>query len=204
MTTEHAIQFESRDQGEEAARADMYGLLTTLLHVPPAQAVLDAIAAAPTAGESLLQQAWADLVATCRSAQQEAVRAEYEQLFYGVGRPEVMLYGSFYLSGFLMEKPLAVLRTDLAGLGLQRADDIVESEDHLASLCAVMRHLITSDEVTHAALQVQRDFFSAHMQSWVLDCCQAIQQSPHADFYKPVAHLAELFFEVEIQAFAMA
>tara|TARA_R110001599_G_scaffold159052_2_gene346240 strand:+ start:52762 stop:53376 length:615 start_codon:yes stop_codon:yes gene_type:complete len=204
MTPELSIQFETRDQGEEAARADMYSLLATLLYAPPAQALLDTIASAPTEGEGALQRAWTELVEACRVTRQEAVREEYEQLFYGVGRPEVMLYGSFYLSGFLMEKPLAALRTDLAKLGLQRADDIVESEDHLASLCAVMCHLITSDDMMHANLQVQRDFFSEHMQQWVMDCCQAIQTSPHARFYRPVARLAETFFEVEIQAFAMS
>lgn len=203
MTPELSIQFETRDQGEEDARADMYSLLATLLYAPPTQALLDTIASAPADGESALQTAWMELVDACRDAQQETVREEYEQLFYGVGRPEVMLYGSFYLSGFLMEKPLAALRTDLAKLGLQRADDIVESEDHLASLCAVMCHLIMSDDVMHASLQVQRDFFAEHMQQWVVDCCQAIQQSPHAGFYRPVARLAETFFEVEMQAFAM-
>lgn len=203
MTPELSIQFETRDQGEEDARADMYSLLATLLYAPPTQALLDTIASAPADGESALQTAWMELIDACRDAQQETVREEYEQLFYGVGRPEVMLYGSFYLSGFLMEKPLAALRTDLAKLGLQRADDIVESEDHLASLCAVMCHLIMSDDVMHASLQVQRDFFAEHMQQWVVDCCQAIQQSPHAGFYRPVARLAETFFEVEMQAFAM-
>lgn len=203
MTSTQSIKFESQDQGEETARADVYGLLATLLYAPPAQGLLDTIGNAPAEGSSILEQAWADLVAACKSAQQENVREEYEQLFVGVGRPEVMLYGSFYLSGFLMEKPLAELRTDLAALGLQRSDNVVESEDHLASLCEVMRYLIASDDVVHANLAAQEKFFNAHMRAWILDCCKAMEASANAHFYKRVAGLARVFFEVEMQAFDM-
>jgi len=204
MTSTQSIKFESQDQGEETARADVYGLLATLLYAPPSQNLLTTIANAPVDGTSALEQAWAELVAACKTAQQENVREEYEQLFIGVGRPEVMLYGSFYLAGFLMEKPLAELRTDLAALGLQRSDEVVESEDHLASLCEVMRYLIASDDVVHANLAAQEKFFNTHMRGWVLDCCEAIEASQNAHFYKPVACLARVFFEVEMQAFDMA
>lgn len=204
MTSTQAIKFESQDQGEETARADLYGLLATLLYAPPSQALLDTIGSAVVQGDSVLEHAWADLVAACKTAQQEAVREEYELLFIGVGKPEVMLYGSFYLSGFLMEKPLAELRTDLSLLGLQRSDDVVESEDHLASLCEVMRYLIAADDVVHANLAAQEKFFNAHMRAWVLDCCNALESSRNANFYKPVARLAHIFFEVEMQAFDMA
>lgn len=203
MTTAQSIKFESPDQGEETARADVYGLLATLLYAPPPQDLLDTIAAAPVQGDSGLEHAWVDVVAACKTVTQEEAREEYEQLFVGVGKPEVMLYGSYYLSGFLMEKPLAELRTDLAQLGLQRSDNVVESEDHLATLCEVMRYLIASDDVVHANLTVQKKFFNDHMQAWVLDCCAAIEASPNAKFYKPVARLARQFFEVEIQAFDM-
>lgn len=204
MTSTQSIKFESQDQGEETARADLYGLLATLLYAPPPQALLDTIGNSVLAGDSVLEQAWADLVAACKTAQQEAVREEYELLFVGVGKPEVMLYGSYYLSGFLMEKPLAELRTDLSLLGLQRSDDVVESEDHLASLCEVMRYLIASDDVVHANLAAQEKFFNAHMRAWVVDSCNAIEASSNAKFYKPVARLARIFFEVEMQAFDMA
>lgn len=204
MTSTQSIKFESQDQGEETARADVYGLLATLLYAPPSQTLLATIGNAPVEGTSTLEQAWAELVAACKTAQQENVREEYEQLFIGVGRPEVMLYGSFYVSGFLMEKPLAELRTDLAALGLQRSDDVVESEDHLASLCEVMRYLIASDDVVHANLAAQEKFFNTHMRAWVLDCCEAIETSQNAHFYKAVACLARVFFEVEMQAFDMA
>jgi TorA maturation chaperone TorD len=204
MTTAQPLKFESPDQGEETARADLYGLLATLLCAPPSQALLDTIASAQDQGEGVLGQAWADLVKACRTARAEAVREEYEQLFIGVGKPEVMLYGSYYIAGFLMEKPLAVLRTDLARLGLQRADAVVESEDHIAALCEVMRYLIASDDAIHANLATQKQFFCDHMQMWVPGLCTALESHPQVKFYLPVARLARSFFEIEMQAFDMA
>ena len=198
------LHFERPDQGEEAARADLYGVLATLFSKPPQQHLLDRIAASGGAGDSVLQLAWTELVAACNNARQEAVREEYEHLFIGVGKPEVMLYGSYYLSGFLMEKPLAVLRTDLAALGLERAQAVVESEDHIGTLCEVMRYLIASDDIKLASLATQKTFFADHLQPWAVRACDAVEAHPDANFYRPVARLARAFFEVEMQAFDMA
>lgn len=203
MTNPQPLKFETPDQGEETARADLYGLLATLFCAPPSQALLDTIASARAEGNGILERAWAELVAACKQARAESVREEYEQLFIGVGKPEVMLYGSYYLSGFLMEKPLAVLRTDLADLGLQRSEAVVESEDHIATLCEVMRYLIASDDIVHANIATQKKFFADHMQAWVADLCTALEAHPNAKFYIPVSHLARGFFEVEMQAFDM-
>lgn len=204
MTTAQPMKFEAPDQGEETARADLYGLLATLFYAPPSQELLDTIGSSQAQGDGVLERAWADLAAACRQAQAEPVREEYEQLFIGVGKPEVLLYGSYYLSGFLMEKPLAVLRTDLANLGLQRSDSVAESEDHIATLCEVMRYLIASDDIVNANLEKQKKFFADHMQAWVLDCCTALEAHAQATFYRPVSRLARAFFEVEMQAFDMA
>ena len=203
MTTAQAMTFESPDQGEETARADLYGLLASLFSFPPSQALLDTIGAAPTDGDAVLEVAWADLVEDCKNTDQESVREEYEQLFIGVGKPEVMLYGSYYLSGFLMEKPLAELRTDLAALGIERAQSVVESEDHIGTLCEVMRYLIASDDILNANVATQKTFFANHMQEWVLRACTAIDAHPQAYFYRSVAALAVAFFEVEMLAFDM-
>lgn len=203
MTTQE-MAFETPDRGEEEARAEIYGVLATLFYAPPQQALLDAIAAVPVVGDSLLEQAWSELADACRHAQPAKVREEYEGLFIGVGKPEVLLYGSFYLSGFLMEKPLAELRADLAKLGLERSEAMPESEDHLAALCDVMRYLITSDDAVHASLAAQLKFFDTHMRSWVLTCCEAVGNHPDARFYRLAALLARRFFEVEMQAFDMA
>ena len=204
MTTTQTLKFESPDQGEETARADLYGLLATLYSAPPSQDLIDTIASARSEGEGVLQHAWAALVGVCRTARAEPVREEYETLFIGVGKPEVMLYGSYYLSGFMMEKPLAALRTDLANLGLVRDDAVPESEDHIAMLCEVMRYLIASNDIAQASLANQQAFFAAHMQPWLIALCDAIDAHPSSDFYRAVTGLARIFFEVEMQAFDMA
>ncbi len=204
MTTTQALKFEAPDQGEETARADLYGLLAALFYAPPSQQLLDTIAAAPADGDGVLQQAWTGLAVACKEYRAEQVRNEYETLFIGVGKPEVMLYGSYYLSGFLMEKPLAALRGDLGRLGLQRDDGIPESEDHIAALCEVMRYLIASDDIAQAGMAAQKQFFAEHMQPWVERMCDAVIAHPHAHFHAALAHFTKCFFEVEMQAFDMA
>ncbi|HJV73729.1 MAG TPA: molecular chaperone TorD family protein [Noviherbaspirillum sp.] len=204
MPTTQSTDFEEPGYGEEAGRANLYGVLATLFYEPPSQALLDGIAASSGDNDSLLQQAWNQLAGACRHADAAAVRDEYEALFIGVGKPEVMLYGSYYLSGFLMEKPLATLRSELASLGLQRDERMPESEDHIAGLCEVMRHLILSDDAPSAGLDTQMRFFAGHMQPWVNEMCDAMLSHPDARFYKAVAVLAMRFFDVEKQAFDMA
>lgn len=204
MTTVQTLKFETPDQGEETARADLYGLLAALFHAPPSRALLDSIAGAPAHGDGVLEVAWRELALVCKSTSQEAAREEYEALFLGIGKPEVILYGSYYLAGFMMEKPLVELRTELAALGLERSASVVESEDHIASLCEVMRYLIASDDAVNTTVARQKLFFGNHMQAWILDMCGALATHPKAKFYLPVAHLAQCFFEVEMQAFDMA
>jgi TorA maturation chaperone TorD len=204
MSQPAPLKFEKLDQGEETARADLYGLLATLFYAPPPQSLLDTIASARSEGDGLLEQAWAGLVAACKGAREEEVRVEYDHLFIGVGKPEVLLFGSYYIAGFLMEKPLVELRDDLARLGLARSETMAESEDHMAALCEVMRYLIASDDVVNANLANQQAFFSAHMQPWVVKFCDVLAANGSAKFYQPVAQLAKAFFEVEMQAFDMA
>ncbi|OWW21333.1 TorD/DmsD family molecular chaperone [Noviherbaspirillum denitrificans] len=204
LASTHTLKFEAPDRGEEAARADLYRLLAGLFYGPPAQDLLDAIAHAPAAGNGVLQQAWNDLAEACEDADAQKVRDEYESLFIGVGKPEIMLYASYYLSGFLMEKPLAALRDDLVALSLQRSESMPESEDHIAALCEVMRYLIESDDAVHNGLATQKQFFSTHLQPWAGEMCDVIMHHPQAVFYAEVARLAKEFLEVETQAFDMA
>jgi TorA maturation chaperone TorD len=197
------IRFERQGQGEEAARAELYAVLAMLFYAPPLQDLLEEIGPNPVAGEGLLVDAWRELQQACRETDAEQVRDEYETLFIGVGKPEVFLYGSYYLSGFMMEKPLAQLRTDLARLGLERVDDMPESEDHFAALCDVMRFLILSGEVPHGNIATQKEFFATHIQPWAYRMCNAVIEHPQARFYNAVARLAKAFVSVEMQAFDM-
>ena len=191
---------------EEAARAEVYGLLAQLYYAPPAAELLDALRVAATeapAPGAFLEEPWRELVAMAREMRIEALDSEYEALFGGVGKPEVYLFGSHYLSGFLNDKPLARLRTDLAGLGLARAQAIAETEDHIACLCEVMRYLIAGDDVAVANLSRQRDFLATHVQSWVPALCDTLAAHPSARFYAVLARFTRAFLSVEAQGFDM-
>lgn len=191
---------------EETARAELYGLLAALYYAPPAPDLLAqlrvAVTEAPAPG-GFLEEPWRGLVGSAREHDDGAIAAEYTTLFGGVGKPEVYLFGSFYLSGFLNEKPLAALRTDIAALGLARDDAMSETEDHVAYLCEVMRYLIAGDDVAVANLTHQQAFFAAHLQPWLTRMCDAVQAHPKASFYATVADLTRAFVAVEAQGFDM-
>ena len=151
-----------------------------------------------------LADAWAALAAASGVVTADAVSEEFATLFVGVGRAPVMLYGSFYQAGFMNEKPLAELRTDLASMGFARDGAVRETEDHLAALCDVMRAMILGGVANApATLDEQRRFFSKHLQPWVLDCCDATTKNGNSNYYRWVAALAKAFFLIEIEAFEM-
>lgn len=191
---------------EETARAEIYGVLSALFYAAPSAELLEklqvAVTQAPRAG-AVLEASWGELVGVARRLPLEAVKREYDALFGGVGRPEVYLFGSHYLSGFLNEKPLAVLRTDLEVLGLARDEAMGETEDHVAYLCEVMRYLIAGDDVAVANLTRQREFFSRHLQPWASGMCDTVMAHPKADFYRSLAGFSQAFISVETQGFDM-
>lgn len=191
---------------EETARAEVYGLLAALYYAAPSAELHDnlkvAVTEAPAPG-ALLEASWADLVAAARGQSLADIGREYDALFGGVGKPEVYLFGSHYLSGFLNEKPLAALRTDIAALGLARDEAMPETEDHVAYLCEVMRYLIAGDDAAVANLTRQREFFARHVQSWLPLMCEAVMQHPKARFYRALAAFTQAFASVEAQGFDM-
>ena len=200
------ITFGTTDDGEELARAELYGLLARLWLAPPDAALLlqfkTAVTQAPEAG-ALLEAPWQTLVAALRTTTLEAAATEHEALFHGVGKPEVFAYASFYLTGFLNEKPLAALRHDLAALGLTREANALETEDHVAYLLEVMRYLIAGDDAGVCNLEQQRRFFRGHLQPWVERLCDAVQAHPRAATWTAVAGFTREFIVVETQAFDM-
>ncbi|TNF53430.1 MAG: molecular chaperone [Burkholderiales bacterium] len=191
---------------EETARAEVYGLLAALYYAPPGPELLAqlrvAVTEAPAAG-GFLEEPWRQLVGVTRDLRDDQVADEYDSLFGGIGKPEVYLFGSHYLSGFLNEKPLAQLRGDLATLGLARDETMPETEDHIAYLCEVMRYLIAGDDVEVANLTQQQKFFGAHVQTWVPAMCDAISAHPKARFYAALADFTRAFVSVESQGFDM-
>jgi len=191
---------------EETARAEVYGLLAALYYAAPTAELHDnlclAVTEAPAAG-AVLERSWGELVAAARAQSLAGIGQEYEALFGGVGKPEVYLFGSHYLSGFLNEKPLAALRTDIAALGLARDEAMPETEDHVAYLFEVMRYLIAGDDVAVANLTRQREFFARHVQPWMPLMCEALMQHPQARFYRALATFTQAFIDVESQGFDM-
>lgn len=200
------VSSESNTLDEETARAEVYGLLAALYYAAPSKELYDklcvAVTEAPAAG-AVLESSWAELVAAAREQDLAGIAREYDSLFGGVGKPEVYLFGSHYLSGFLNEKPLAALRGDIAALGLARDETLPETEDHVAYICEVMRYLIAGDDVAVANLTRQREFFTRHVQTWVPSMCEAVMQHPKGRFYRALAAFTQVFVSVEAQGFDM-
>lgn len=199
-----ALSFATADDSEEIARAELYGLLARLWIAPPDAELLTqfgvAVTEAPQPG-GFLEAPWQALVTAMRATSAEAAADEYDALFGGVGKPEVFLYGSYYLAGFLNEKPLAELRSDLAALGLTRDEQRGETEDHIAYAFEVMRFLIAGDDVAVCNLEQQRRFFRAHVQPWVERLADAVEAQPRAVLWREVAAFTRAFVQVETQGF---
>ena len=199
-----AIHFGSADESEELARAELYGLLARLWLAPPDAALLAqfqvAVTQAPEAG-ALLEAPWQALVGVLRATTPQAAAAEHEALFLGVGKPEVFAYGSYYLTGFLNEKPLAALRSDLAALGLARDAQALETEDHIAYGFEVMRYLIAGDDVAVCNLEQQRRYFRTHLQPWVERLCDTVAAHPRALVWRALADFTRVYMQIETQGF---
>ena len=194
--------FGERPELEEvdAARAREYALLATLLARPPEQALLDRIAGL-RGDPSALGLAHAALADAARQTTAERVEREYFDLFIGLGRGELLPYGSYYLAGFLHERPLARLRHDLVELGIERAEGNVEPEDHAAILLEVMAGLVDG-RFGEPAGSDQR-MFERHLQPWIGRLFSDLERAEAADFYARVGTVGRVFVEIETQAFAL-
>jgi len=192
------------DDREELARAEVYGLLAALFYAPPSAELYAQLQVAPTeapAAGGFLESNWMNVVAASRRLALPQVADEYAALFQGIGKPELFLYGSYHVAGHLNEKPLVDLRDALAALGLERPEHVEETEDHIASLCEVMRYLIAGDDLAVSNLAKQQAFFNDHIRHWVDSMLEAVAAHPRADFYRAVALFARDFFAVEGQGF---
>jgi TorA maturation chaperone TorD len=198
---------------EDATRADFYALLARLLAAPPDAPLLAAIAAAPPlivdarpdddAGPDL-GAGWDALRAASASADPDVVRQEYDDLFIGVGKSPVNLHGSHWVAGFMMDRPLAELRATLATMGLARRAGVTMVEDHLSALCETMRLLVAGDTMLlPQPVAAQRTFFERQIAPWYADCCDAIMQSPIANYYAAVAQFAVGFLTLERDSIVM-
>lgn len=185
----------------DLARARSYRLLAHLLAKPPTQALLDQTAKI-SGDPSPLGLAWIALADAAHATSAGAAGEEYFKLFIGVGRGDVLPFASFYLAGFLHERPLAAVRADLALLGIERRGGLHEPEDNVATLFDVMAGLI--DGTYDAAPSAQDTFFATHIKTWVPRLFADISVAPSAQFYRAVAAAGAHWIEIETQAFAIA
>jgi TorA maturation chaperone TorD len=184
----------------DLARSQEYQLLAALLARPPDQALLGRLATL-SANASPLGLAHAALAEAASRTTAEHVEREYFGLFIGVGRGELLPYGSYYLTGFLHERPLARLRECLGRLAIERAAGQAEPEDHAAILCEIMAGL--ASRRFSALPEVERDLFEQHLSPWIGRFFADLERARAADFYRHVGTLGRAFIEIEIAAFAL-
>ena len=179
-------------------RADIYQLLAALLRRQPSAELLAFLADLEVEAEegNTMSQAWIALKNTAAKSNVTDLEYEYFNIFLGVGSGEIMPYGSWFMTGSLMDKPLAALRNDLMQLGFEREDDVKEPEDHVAALCEVMGCLILE-----APGYRQLAFYQRHIGSWIIRFCDNLAKTPSATFYLSVAQLAKAFFIAEADEF---
>jgi TorA maturation chaperone TorD len=182
------------------ARAQEYALLATLLARAPDAKLMTKLAAM-RGDASPLGVAHAALAQTADETTVEAVEAEYFNLFIGVGRGELLPYGSYYLTGFLHERPLARLRGDLAPLGIERVDGNYEPEDHAATLCEIMARLVSGDLGAPAGADQQ--IFEKHLSPWIGRFFADLERAEAGNLYRRIGTLGRVFMEIETQAFAL-
>lgn len=184
----------------DAARAQEYALLAALLMRAPDAALLKRLANL-RGDSSPLGMAHIALAEAAARATVEQVEREYFDLFIGVGRGELMPYGSYYLTGFLHERPLARLRDDLGKFGIERVEGNVEPEDHAATLCEIMAGLIGGQ--FDAPPGSDQEIFEKHMVSWIGRFFRDMETAEAAKFYRSVGTVGRLLTNIETEAFAL-
>jgi TorA maturation chaperone TorD len=177
-------------------------LLARFLARAPDQDLLQ-FAAGLEGDETELGRAMHVLARTSASMVAETAEREYHDLFIGVGRGELLPFGSYYLTGFLNEKPLAKLRGDMAQLGIERQAGVGEPEDHIAALCEIMAGLITGDLGSGHSLANQRSFFEAHLAPWADKFFRDLETARSSVLYTPIGTMGRIFMEIEAVAFEM-
>lgn len=187
---------------EDADRAILYGFLGRLLQAAPGSEDLVSIREIE-ADDTPVGKALGRLSDCARESDVESLRRAYQDLFIGVGRGELVPYGSYYLTGFLHEKPLADLRESMAGFGIQRSEGVSEPEDHIAALMQMMEGLILGSFGEPASVADQKRFFETHIGSWAPHFFKDLAASETSRFYASVGDLGRILIEVEVDAFDM-
>lgn len=187
---------------EDAIRGNTYALLAALLASPPDQCVIDRLRRVDIGRSEAgtpLEGAWRALHEAAETATPVELDDEYHALFVGLGRGELIPYGSWYIAGFMMDQPLAELRADLSRLGFERREKVFETEDHACAQLEIMAMLIGEGE----SLTEQRRLFARHLQPWMRTFFRDLRDARSAAFYRAVGEFGEQFMEFEQQYLMM-
>ena len=187
---------------EDILRADLYDLLAALLAKPPTRDLIDRVAKLD-GDDGELGRAIRALTSLARATTETTAEREFNRLFIGAARGELLPYASYYMTGFLHEKPLAVLRNDMAQRSIERAPNVFEPEDNIASLCEMMAGLILGRFGEPETLAGQKDFFSAHIAPWAGHFFADLEAAKGSLLYAPVGAIGRAFMEIEREAFRM-
>ena len=187
---------------EDRLRADLYGLLAKLLANAPSRDFLKTLSGLE-GDDSELGRAFAALADVARACDPSVVAQEYHDLFIGVGRGELVPFGSYYLTGFLHEKPLAKLRVDMSELGIARSPDASDPEDHIAAVCDMMAGLIDGRFGEPQPLATQKAFFETHLGSWAPHFFKDLEAAEASVLYATLGTVGRLFMDIEAVGFTM-
>ena len=187
---------------EDRLRADLYNFLGLMLSAPPDQILLDQCAGL-SGDDSELGKAVAGLSRVAKASKPRKVESEFNALFIGLGRGELLPYASYYLTGFLNEKPLAALRSDMAARGLTRAQNVYEPEDNIASLMEMMGSLIVGRFGAPASVDDQKLFFNKHIAPWAGHFFADLEAAKNSVLYASLGSVGKAFMEIEREAFRM-
>ncbi|THH34893.1 molecular chaperone TorD [Aliishimia ponticola] len=187
---------------EDRLRADLYNFLGLILSRPPDDMVLDQTRGL-SGDDSPMGEAISALAKVAQLSKPRSVESEYNKLFIGLGRGELLPYASYYLTGFLNEKPLASLRRDMGAEGLARAENVFEPEDNIASLMEMMGALIVGRFGAPADLARQKTFFNRHIGPWAGHFFTDLEAAKNSVFYAPVGAVGRIFMEIEAEAFRL-
>ena len=187
---------------EDKLRADMYSFLASLLRTEPTAELVNQLTNLES-DDSPIGKSIKTLSKLASSMDLPTIRDEYVRIFVGVGRGEILPFASYYLTGFLKDKPLAKLRNDMKEIGIELVENVKEPEDHIASLFDMMSGLILGKFNKKFSIGEQKDFFNKHLNPWVDLLMRDIESSKMAVFYSPVGTIGREFIEIERSSFSM-
>lgn len=188
---------------EDQLRADLYGFLSALLANPPGRDLLRQTAALTGDQETDMGRAIATLATLAGKTTAAAAEREFNALFIGLGRGELLPFASYYMTGFLNEKPLATLRQDMARFGISRAPNVYEPEDNIASLLEMMAGIISGRFGAVQSLSRQREFFNRHIAPWAPHFFADLEAAEGSVLYAPVGTVGRALMQIEIDAFRL-